>query len=84
MNNLDIDTAFALWDLFFADGQCQFLDKWTEFLEQKREKEGVQVLSKDTWNEFFDLVTETGGNMNNFEDHGAWPVVIDEFVEFLG
>jgi len=40
------------------------------------------VVTYDTWDLFYDLVKETNGDLKNFEDHGAWPALIDEFMMY--
>ena len=52
--NVEVETACDLWELLLA-GRCKFLNKWIEFL--KNEKSGLKVVTKDTWDLFFDLVS---------------------------
>ena len=77
--NVDKPIAIALWQLFFGQ-KCKFLTLWEQFLEE--EKPNLKVITFDTWDLFYDLVTETKGELKNFEDHGAWPVLVDEFMMF--
>ena len=74
---MDVETACALWELFLAK-QCKFLDKWVKFLTE--EKKELKVVTRDTWDLFFDLVKQTKGDLANFVDDGAWPSQIDEFI----
>ena len=78
--NVEIPTAVALWGLMLGN-RCNFLDKWCEFLQN--EKKELQVVTKDTWNLFYDLVKQTQGDIAKFEDDGAWPSLIDEFIEHV-
>ena len=80
--NVEIATAIALWGLFLGS-KCKFLEKWGVFLEGKEERKELIVITRDVWDLFYDLVKQTSGNMENFEDDGAWPVLIDEFVAFI-
>jgi len=50
----------------------------------KFERNEIKVITRDTWDLFWDLNKQTRGNMSNFEDDGAWPSIIDEFVEYVG
>ena len=43
MNNLETDTAVALWPMFMSD-RCQFLDKWLDFIENSLKP---NVIKKD-------------------------------------
>lgn len=75
--NLEIDWALAIQEMFFKD--CRFFDKWAQFLREKRDSGRLLVLPRDTWDQFFILVRETRGDMNNFVDDGSWPTLFDEF-----
>jgi len=44
------------------------------------EKKELLVITRDTWDLFFDLVKQTKGDLKNFVDDGAWPSIIDEFI----
>ena len=50
----------------------------------KFERGEIRVITRDTWDLFWDLNQQTSGNFSNFEDDGAWPTIIDEFVDFVG
>jgi DCN1-like protein 1/2 len=75
--NVEVETACALWELFLGS-QCQFLKKWVSFLNE--EKKDLKVITRDTWDLFYDLVKQTKGDLKNFVDDGAWPSQIDEFI----
>ena len=80
--NVEIQTALALWDLFLGS-RCSFLEKWKDFLCGKEDRKELIVVTKDVWELFYDLVKQTKGQIQNFEDDGAWPVIVDEFIEYL-
>ena len=77
---MDVELACALWDLLIGSSKCQFLNQWKAFLMGKFERKEIIVVTRDTWDLFYDFVKQTRGNLANFEDDGAWPVMIDEFV----
>lgn len=77
-NNIDIETANALWDLLLPPSKCGFLKKWQAFLAT--EKKALNALPNDTWDLFYTLVAQTKGDLSKFEDDGAWPSLIDEFI----
>lgn len=52
--NVEVETACALWELLLKD-QCGFLDKWISFF--KDEKKELKVVTKDTWDLFFDFIS---------------------------
>jgi len=74
---LEIDTAIAYWNLLFQ-GRDSRVDLWTNYLKQEKQK-GV---STDTWNLFFEFLISTDDTYGNYDVSGAWPVIIDGFVEF--
>jgi len=81
--NVDVELACDLWDLLIGS-KCGFLEKWKAFCMGKFERNEIKVITRDTWDLFWDLNKQTRGNMSNFEDDGAWPSIIDEFVEYVG
>ena len=78
--NVEVELACALWDLLIGSQKCGFLEKWKAFLQAKVERNEILVVTKDTWDLFYDLNQQTRGNISNFEDDGCWPTMIDEFV----
>ena len=79
---MDVDLACDIWSLLLSK-KCSFLDKWIQFVNGKKERGEILVITKDTWDLFYDLVKQTRGNISNFEDDGAWPSMIDDFVAFM-
>ena len=43
----------------------------------KHEANELRVITRDTWDLFWDFNKTTRGNLANFEDDGAWPALID-------
>ena len=79
--NVTTEVAVSLWALLLKD-KCRFIDKWNAFIEKEAEG-GLKAIKKDTWNMLLELIEATNGDMANFQDDGAWPVLIDQFQEFL-
>lgn len=75
--SLDIDTAIAYWELIFGDSDLR-VKVWINFLRDRNQK----AVPKDTWNLFLDFLRSTDPLYSNYDCEGAWPVVIDEFVEY--
>ena len=58
---------------FFVDSdRCEFLAK--EYKDR--------AVSKDTWNQLYDFSKSIKPDLSNFDETAAWPVMIDEFVEW--
>lgn len=80
VRSLSFDVAVQLWRILLSE-QFPTIERWIEFLNCKDKKHDI---AKDTWNmvyEFLQLI-RTGG-VAAYDPEGAWPVLIDEFVEFL-
>ena len=76
---LDKDTAIALWQLML-DGKFLLLDKWIEFLESR---DDVLWISKDVFIQIQTFSRLSTADISSWEDDGAWPCVIDDFVEYM-
>ncbi|KAL3308684.1 DCN1-like protein 1 [Cichlidogyrus casuarinus] len=75
--NLGLDEAIAYWTLLLS-GRYMHLDLWFKFLQEKHKK----PVSQDTWKLFFEFVQITDPKFDNFDMNGAWPYLIDAFVEY--
>jgi DCN1-like protein 1/2 len=91
-----IDTALELWKALFrspaqpwvgASG-TNWLDLWEQYLTSK----GTKGVNKDLWNQTWELwyrICKDGGNgagdetLSFWNEDGAWPSVIDGFVEWV-
>lgn len=75
--SLPIETARQLFPLIL-EGRFKHLDLWIEFLQDRK-----LAISKDTYSLLLDFTMTIDDNMLNFdEENGAWPVLLDEFVDF--
>lgn len=72
--------AVAMWKLLFSSSRnWELLDEWIDFLETHHNR----AISKDTWTQLLDFKRTVQPDFSNFDPNGAWPYLIDEFVEHM-
>lgn len=74
---VQLDVALAMWDLLLPPSRWQHIEAWKEFLSTHHKR----AVSRDTWNQLLDFIVGTKPDFSNYDDSGAWPYLLDEFVE---
>eukprot|EP00754_Rhynchopus_humris_P010504 Rhum_TRINITY_DN14159_c24_g1::Rhum_TRINITY_DN14159_c24_g1_i1::g.71282::m.71282/K17822/DCUN1D1_2; DCN1-like protein 1/2 len=79
---LQNDAAIESWTVLLK-GKAQELnfplDKWCEFVATRHKK----AISKDAWKSLLDFMLSTKPDMSNYDEDEGWPVLMDEFVEWV-
>jgi len=74
---LGLDEAIQTWELLMT-GRYSHLDWWFEFLRESAPK----GITKDQWSLFLDFTRQVSDDMSNYDEDGAWPCLIDDYVEW--
>lgn len=74
---LPAEMCIEFWKLLLKE-HFVLLDKWIAFVEARPTQHAI---SKDTWMMLYDLATQVKPDLTDYDVNGAWPVLLDEFVE---
>ena len=73
------DIAVAMWRIVLGDGRFKYLDQWCSFVEAQ----AIKFVNRDTWKMALEFATTTAESLDDYDEDGAWPCIIDDFVDFL-
>jgi len=72
---IELDFAVALWELTLKDKFAHY-DKWLQFVKEEYKK----PISRDSWCLLYEF---SKIDATKYDASEAWPVIIDEFVEYM-
>ncbi|KAA8547977.1 hypothetical protein F0562_004406 [Nyssa sinensis] len=76
--NITVSRAVMAWRLVLA-GRFRLLDQWCDFVEKNQRHN----MSEDTWRQVLAFSRCVHENLEGYDPEGAWPVLIDDFVEHM-
>ncbi|XP_058795181.1 DCN1-like protein 5 [Phymastichus coffea] len=76
--SMDVETARAMLQLLLGRHWPLF-SQFAKFLDQSKYK----VINKDQWFNILEFSRTISNDLSNYDLDGAWPVMLDEFVEWL-
>jgi len=76
--SLEIETGKAMLQLLLSQ-VWSLCGEYVQFLDQSNYK----IINRDQWNSLLEFIrTFNDGTFNGYDEESAWPVMIDEFVEW--
>ncbi|XP_050297514.1 DCN1-like protein 5 isoform X3 [Anthonomus grandis grandis] len=76
--SMDMETAKAMLQLLLGK-HWPLYSQFGQFLDQSKYK----VINKDQWCNILEFSRTIYNDLSNYDVDGAWPVMLDEFVEWL-
>lgn len=76
--SLALDIAVGLWELLLPQ-YFPLLPHWLAFVRANCRNS----ISKDVWLQVLEFGTQIKPDLSNFDENGAWPVLLDDFVTHL-
>eukprot|EP00898_Chlorokybus_atmophyticus_P003746 jgi/Chlat1/4372/Chrsp29S04521 len=74
--SITVDAAVDAWRFVLA-GRFRLINRWCAFVKSHHRF----AVSEDTWRQVLDFSRIVHEDLSNYDFEGAWPVLIDEFVE---
>ncbi|EFO98588.1 CRE-DCN-1 protein [Caenorhabditis remanei] len=95
--SLDLETSILYWDVLFGNNRSTLMSQWIDFLREQERQAVTRLaldvgqanaakikhvwITRDTWNLFWDFIVLSRADLSDYDDEGAWPVLIDQFVD---
>ncbi|CAM8934966.1 hypothetical protein QQ045_013404 [Rhodiola kirilowii] len=76
--NITVSRAITAWRLVLT-GRFRLLHQWCDFVEKNQRHN----ISEDTWKQVLAFSRCVHENLEGYDPEGAWPVLIDDFVEHM-
>jgi hypothetical protein len=74
-----IDEATMVWDTLDIGKRWPLFARFTKFLADSN----VKSINRDAWRQMLEFARVYPQSIDNFDPDGAWPLLFDEFVDWL-
>ncbi|XP_074571000.1 uncharacterized protein LOC141827609 [Curcuma longa] len=79
--SIDIESACQLLELILGSQYRLQVDKLVEYLKSQRD---YKVINMDQWTSFLRFCNEINfPSLDNYDEELAWPLILDNFVEWM-
>jgi len=79
--NIDVSAATTMLELVHGSTFPKHIPSLCEYLNQHKEV-GKRGVSADEWSMVLNFCNEIVPDCSNFQDDGAWPLLLDDYVEW--
>ncbi|ETP53887.1 hypothetical protein, variant 1 [Phytophthora nicotianae P10297] len=76
--SLALELAIGLWDLLLP-GHFHWRRHWLQYVRENSRS----VVSKDLWLQVLDFGHQIKPDLSNYDENGAWPVLLDDFAAHM-
>lgn len=76
--SLALELAIGLWDLLLP-GHFYWRRHWLQYVREHARS----VVSKDLWHQVLDFGHQIKPDLSNYDENGAWPVLLDDFAAHM-
>ncbi|XP_010917055.1 defective in cullin neddylation protein AAR3 isoform X2 [Elaeis guineensis] len=76
--NITVQRAITAWRLVL-NGRFRLLNQWCNFVQEHQRHN----ISEDTWQQVLAFSRCVNEDLEGYDPKGAWPVLIDDFVEHM-
>jgi len=76
-----METAELIWDMLLKPKKWGLYEKWMKFL--KRPGKEQKAITRDVWQQLLEFIHTYPKDLSNYDEMAAWPLLFDEFVEWL-
>lgn len=77
--SVSLEVAMAMWRLLFSpSAEWPLIDLFLEYVGSNYKN----AVSKDTWTQLLNFMKTINADLGNYDEEGAWPCLIDDFVEW--